>query len=755
MSRETRYPQESIRIGVPRILGMFETFPFWKTLLAKCGFEVVLSAPSDQALYEKGICSVMSDNICFPAKIAHGHVANLLEERVDRIFYPHVVHNDLEDAAAVNSFNCPIVSAYGEVLKGSMKLGQRGVPPLDSPAVSFRDEALLRKACQLYTRSLGVPRSRFRQAFDAALAAQSNCREELVRQGRKVLDREHDHQRPLIVLAGRPYHADPLIEHGTSNILSELGADVIPADVVSGLCKPCWSEWGALSQWAYPNRVMKSAQWVADQESPYIQLVMLSSFGCGPDAFIADAISDVLNSSGKIFTLIKVDDVSNTGSIRLRLRSLIETLRWHPAQASSPTGTSTKSCLVKIEKPSTLITPFFSEYYSPLIPSALKPLGYNLHTLPPPDTISVEYGLRYTNNDTCYPAIITVGDIIKAFARGDYDPGNTAVAMTQTGGQCRASSYVPTIRRALAKAGYDGVPVYAISTKGSRMSDESTIKLNSRRFFRQALHGLLYADAIACMYHRCAVRERRAGEALGLRDKYLMAGAVCLESEPSSLLPLLAEAVDAFNETITNEAPRPRVGVVGEIYLKYNSFSQMHIVDWLIAQGVEVSIPALSDFFLQYFVNTKINREQHLARFLPLDILEGPFEMMIARWNDRYKAALTRFRLAEPAMTLARKAALASDITSLVNQYGEGWLIPADISYFATLGISNIISVQPFGCIANHIVAKGIERAIKQHYPSTNLLFIDFDPGNSEVNILNRLHYIIDAANTQCHGATR
>lgn len=743
MSQESKHPGKSLRIGVPRILGMFEMFPFWKTLLAECGFEVVLSAPSDQALYENGVCSVMSDNICFPAKIAHGHVANLLEQGVDRIFYPHVVHNDLEDATAVNSFNCPIVSAYGEVLKGAFGLGENGLPPLDSPAVSFRDEHLLCKACRRYTQTLGVPKQRFRKAFDAARAAQSTYREEIVRQGRKILDREHNNQRPLIVLAGRPYHADPQIEHHTSNILSELGADVIPADAVSGLCKPCWDEWGALSRWAYPNRVMKSAQWVADQESPYIQLVMLSSFGCGPDAFIADAISDVLASSGKIFTLIKVDDVSNTGSIRLRLRSLIETLRWSPAGVSVSNPSSTRKPSVRTETPSTLITPFFSEYYSPLIPSALKPLGYDLHTLPPPDSLSVEYGLRYTNNDACYPAIITVGDIIKAFAHGGYDPDNTAVTMTQTGGQCRASSYVPTIKRALAKAGYGGVPVCSISTKGAQASEKPVIKLNSLHFFRQALHGLFYADAIACMYHRCAVRERRTGEALGIRDKYLKAGASCLESEPNSLLPLLTEAVDAFNETLASEAPRPRVGVVGEIYLKYNAFSQMHIVDWLISQGVEVTIPALSDFFLQYFINTKVNRKQQLSRFLPLNILEEPFEKLIARWIHRYEEVLGRFRLAEPSMRMSQKAALASEIVSLVNQYGEGWLIPADISYFATLGISNIISVQPFGCIANHIVAKGIERTVKRRYPLTNLLFIDFEPGTSEVNILNRLRYLI------------
>lgn len=738
----------NIRIGIPRILGMFEVFPFWRTLVANCGFEVVLSDVSNQALYEKGVGSVMSDNICFPAKLAHGHVADLLEKGVDRICYPHVVHDVPEDAAAANSYNCPIVSAYGEVLRASLGLGSGGAPPLDSPVVSFRDDDLLREACRGYVEPLGVSERVFRRAFPDAVAAQQARRSDLLRRGRELLDRPHDRDRPLVVLAGRPYHADPLIEHHASEILSDFGADVVPADVVAGMIEARWGSLGAVSQWAYPNRVLKAAQWVADQEDFCVQLVMISSFGCGPDAFIMDEIRDILTASGKIFTLIKVDEISSTGSVRLRLRSLMETLRWRPVGQEPGSGAPAREMRPRqrSEDGKTFVIPYFADCYTPFISPAFKALGYDLRVLPPPDARSVECGLKYTNNEVCYPAIIIVGDVVKAFESGRCDPGNTVVAMSRTGGQCRASSYTSLIRRALREAGYPEVPVVTIATKQAA-DEQQAFKLNVRRIFQYALHSIFYADAVARMYHRCVVRERRPGDALAIRERFLKEGADRFErGEPHALLPLLAKAVEAFNGALGDADPRPRVGVVGEIYLKYNAFSQMNIVDWMIAQGVEVSMPMLSDFFLQYFVNARVNRKLYLSRLAPSSLLDWAVEKWIGLWNRKYEGVLERFRLYESPSSIYDKADLASGLVNLVNQYGEGWLIPAEIASLAALHIQNVVCVQPFGCIANHVVAKGIEGAVRQRYPLTNLLFLDFDPGTSEVNVLNRLHFMIDYA---------
>jgi predicted CoA-substrate-specific enzyme activase len=750
-----KQPRRNVRIGVPRILEMFETFPFWAELLTGCGFVVELSPASSQALYERGLASVMSDNICFPAKLAHGHVAHLVEAGVDRILYPHVVYSACEDDTAANSYNCPIVSAYSEVLRGSLGLGQNGLPPLDAPTISFRDGALLKRACAAYLQPLGVPPRRFRKAFAAALRAQAECRRELLRQSEAVIAQARGIGRPLIVLAGRPYHADPLIEHQTSEILADLGVDTIPADVASEMAAPRWRELASVSQWTYPNRLLRAAQWVADQPDAAIQYVMLTSFGCGPDAFIMDEIRDVLNSAGKIFTLIKVDDISSVGSIRLRLRSLIETLRWRPpagrerrkAPASTPSYT-------RSDRTRTLIAPYFADCYTPFVAPGLHGLGYDLRVLPPPDAQSVELGMRYTNNEVCYPAILIVGDVIKAFRDGGHDPRNTAVALTQTGGQCRATSYVSLVKRSLVSAGYRDVPVVAITGQTLRINDQPGFRLSPARLLKRTVHCLLYADAIAHMYSRCVVRERRPGGAKALRDRYLRTGAACIgRNEPAALPELLAGAVADFNAALADVEPRPRVAVIGEIYVKYNAFSQMHATDWLISQNVEVIVPSLMDFFLQFFVNAEENRRDNLARGFLVSPLEAALEHLIGRWSRVYHAVMERFRLNEIQPDIHRKAALASEIVSLANQYGEGWLIPAEIASLATMGIHNVVCVQPFGCIANHMVAKGVERLIRQRYPLVNLLFLDFDAGTSEVNFLNRLHYMIDNLKTETAAA--
>ena len=279
-----------LRIGIPRILEIYESYPFWRTLLTECGMQVVLSDPSSQSICDKGLGTVMSDNICFPAKLAHGHVMDLIDKGVDRIFYPQVVHEPCEDRDAANSFNCPIVSGYADVLKGAMGLGEPGAMALDAPPVTFRDEVLLKKALFNYLKTLGVKRNRFGKAFLKARQAQSQYQADLLEKGRRLLDQARQGDKPVVVLAGRPYHIDPFIEHQTSEIISDLGAVVLPVEVAAGLFKGSLRGLTTIPQWAFPNRLLKAAQWVAEENDPRIQYVMLNSFGCGPDAFIMDEI---------------------------------------------------------------------------------------------------------------------------------------------------------------------------------------------------------------------------------------------------------------------------------------------------------------------------------------------------------------------------------------------------------------------------------------------------------------------------------
>ena len=745
-SMASEAPSDGRCIGIPRILGMYEDFPFWCSLLTGCGFKVVLSGESTHLIYEKGLGTVMSDNICFPAKLAHGHVVDLVERGVDRIFYPMTIHEPKDSAGAVNSFNCPIVTGYSDVLKGIVEEKGRETIPFDTPAVSFRDEGLLEKACWRYLKSLKVSRYRFEKAFRKALAAQCEFRDTLYRQGQELLDQARAQGRMVIVLAGRPYHADPLIEHQTSDLLADLGVDVLPVDPAARMSRGSLRDLVAVPQWAWPNRLLKAAQWVAGQGNTDIQYVMLNSFGCGPDAFIMDEIRDVLSAAGKTFTLIKIDEIFSTGSVRLRLRSLVETRNSRSVSKPLPDRycrVTTASCRPN-DRRKPIIVPYFSDFYSPFFPPIFRLLGYDLQNLPPADELSVQYGLAYANNEVCYPAIVVVGDIIKAFKTGQYDPEQTVVGMTQTGGQCRASNYLALIKKALAAAGYPSVPVMSVSYADEMVNNPPGFEFDFRRIIRPAFTSLLYADAIARMYYRSVVRERLKGQAGKVRDHYLKVAPVLVENKDvEGLLKLLRNAVRDFNDVVAGPIHCPRIGIVGEIFLKYNRFSQMHVIDWLVSQGVEVVVPCLLDFVMQFFVNEKVNRECFIQRGGVCILKQTFLERQCHKWIRRFEQVLSGFCCYEPPIGIWQKARSASRIVSLTSQFGEGWLIPAEIAGFAGEGIWDVVCLQPFGCIANHVIAKGIERRLKQLYPKVNLLFLDFEAGTSEVNVYNRLHFMI------------
>ncbi|WP_300672842.1 acyl-CoA dehydratase activase-related protein [Desulfoluna sp.] len=747
-SLEPSAPAASLCIGIPRILGMFETFPFWHTLFTECGFKVVLSDPSTPEIYEKGLGTIMADNICFPAKLAHGHVADLLGRGVDRIFYPFAIHESNDQPDAVNSYNCPIVAGYADVLKGAVETGAEEEIPFDAPTLSFRDPVLLKRACFSYLKTLGVSHGRMREAFQQAQDSQKRFCDQLCQEGEALLDAAAEQGRTVVVLAGRPYHADPLIEHQTSEILADLGVDVIPVDLPARLCLKSLTELSAVSQWTFPNRLLKAAQWVADQPDPHIQFVMLNSFGCGPDAFIMDEIHDILAASDKIFTLIKIDEISSTGSSRLRLRSLVETLNGRaPAEPARVKPIKQTPPYRREDRIKPIIAPYFADCYSPFFPPIFKLLGYDLQVLPPSDSQSVEYGLTYANNEICYPATVIIGDFIKAFKTGLYDPRNTVVGMSQTGGQCRATSYISLIKRALVSAGYAEVPVIAAAYGNGATNDQPGFEFQVRRIIGPALSSLLFADAVSRLFYKTVVRERQPGQALALRDHYLdVARAFSEKGDTQGLLSLLKEAVVDFNAAIGDPSPLPRIGVVGEIFLEYNRFCQMGVVDWMISQGVEVSVPSLLDFVMQYFVNVKVNRRSHLEHGGAFMIKQMFMERTAMKRIHSFEQVLTGFSCYEPRAGIHQKAQLASNIVNLASQFGEGWLIPAEIAEYAREGIWNVVCLQPFGCIANHVIAKGIEWKVKKLYPEISLLFLDFDAGASEVNILNRLHFMIESA---------
>jgi len=731
-----------IRIGIPRVLNMFENLPFWTTLFVECGLSVVVSAPSSRPLFERGLPTVTSDNICMPAKLANGHVLDLIDRSVDRIFYPRIVY-ERKTRSAINSYNCPIVTGYPDVVRSAIDPQSNHGIPFDTPTLTFHDMGLMRRACWRYLRRLGVSRQRFLTAFARAIDEQEQYSRSLSQEIEETLEAAASDGRPVVSFVGRPYHLDPLINQGIPEKTAALGVDVIPGS--HEWQDDCLENVQVLTQWAYPNRLYQAVRRASHHQ--HVEILQVNSFGCGPDALASDELRELLREQGRDLTVVRVDENASPGSILLRLRTLVETLEIRPRceNLEPPRRRRRLPAFLRRDRRRTILAPSLSDHLSPIIESEFTALGYRIEVLPPADRESLEHGLRYVNNEVCYPAILVIGDVLKALASGDYDPSDVAVGITQTGGQCRASCYLNLMSNALRAAGYGNIPAISLSM-GQRLHRQPGFRLNSWALGVRGTASLIASDAISMMTRACQVRERHPGQSRALSQQLTGEWLAERRRDIPSLLAFLERAVSRFRDIPVDLRPLPRVGLVGEIYVKYGEYSNHRIVDWLTSRGVEVMIPPLFTFFFQGVRNrfhaqrAGIRRPSPFAWVLPLT--ERAVQGVLNRANEILRGL--------PYVTgfpdLRELATRASEVVPLASRYGEGWLLSGEMIHLAGLGAENILCLQPFGCLANQVVAKGVEKRLRSLHPSLRVLFIDLDHNTSQTNILNRVHFLVQNA---------
>jgi predicted nucleotide-binding protein (sugar kinase/HSP70/actin superfamily) len=736
-----------LTLGLPRALNFYENFPFWCTLLVESGIQVHLSRASNSALFELGAATVMSENICFPAKLLHGHIFDLLQAGVDRILFPMVFYEQREFADAVNCFNCPVVSGYPDVVRSAIDPAGRHGIPLDQPAITFQNVELLQRNCRDYLTGLGVSGARFERAFGLALAAQVEYKAAVRAAAEQAVAHARAAGQRIVVLVGRPYHVDPLVNHGLPEVLAGMGVTVLTEDAVPLARGETLKNPLVVTQWAYANRCYHVARWAREQ--PDVEVVQLNSFGCGPDAFTLDEMRGLLAEAGRGHTVIRIDEIDSLGSARLRLRSMLAA-RGQAASAAEAGGARprrTTRLFSREDHARRILVPEFSQFCTPPIVRPLLDQGYSLEQLPSPDQESVQIGLKYTNNEICYPGIIVIGDILKALQSGRYRLEDVAAGSWETGGQCRASNIASLLKQALVAAGFGQVPVITISTKLASVNQQPGFKVNLATYLYKALLGMAYTDGLSALYHATAVRELHAGDAQALADRCLAPfNAGTLPVTRPAIFAALRQAVTDFEGIAVDTERRPQVGIVGEVYVKYNRFVNHDLARWLMRQGLEVNLPPLLSFFLGAYVGYRAGVE---ARIRPPDWLAGLLAatrrpvLAVVQQADRI---LQRARYYHPRHTLEATADSAQAALHLTHQYGEGWLLAGEIGQYVRAGVRNIICLQPFGCIANHVIAKGIARRLQSLYPSLNLLFLDLDAGLSEVNFFNRLHFFVEQA---------
>ncbi|MDR3269987.1 MAG: 2-hydroxyacyl-CoA dehydratase [Peptococcaceae bacterium] len=732
-------------IGIPRVLNMYEDYPFWHTFFTELGYRVVLSERSSKRVYEMGMETIPSESACYPAKLVHGHITSLLKRGVKKIFHPCIPFNQKEDPEANNRYNCPIVISYPETIYANVDaLRQSDVKyyhpflPLDAPK---------RLAQRLWheLKEENLSKREVTAAVQKAYAAWSNYKQDVRRQGEEALRYIDEHDIKGIVLAGRPYHIDQEINHGIPEMIQSFGFAVLSEDSIRHL--------GAIErplrvvdQWVYHSRLYAAASFVARKKN--LELVQLNSFGCGLDAITSDQIKEILESYGKIYTLLKIDEINNLGSARIRVRSLIAAIQEREKLHFTPQKLREATPRVlfteEMKKTHTILVPQMAPIHFQFLQTVFENAGYNLEVLPSVDQTVIDEGLRFVHNDACYPAIIVIGQLMQALRSGKYDLDNTSVMMSQTGGGCRATNYIALIRKALHDAKIPHVPVISLNTAGLEKNPGFKITM---RMFDEILMALIYGDLLMRVLYRVRPYEMVNGTTQRLYETW---SERCRES-------LKNHNKKEFNENIRRivndfdllpvqeDLLKPRVGVVGEILVKFHPTANNNIVALLESEGAEAVVPDLTDFFLYGAYDSKFNYKY----------LSGTFKgMLVGNWTiariESYRKAMkqalrvSRRFDAPPAIDVL--AGYAKEHLSLGNQTGEGWFLTGEMVELLHSGVNNIVCLQPFACLPNHITGKGMVRELRRAYPTANIAPIDYDPGASEVNQLNRIKLMLSVA---------
>ena len=732
-------------VGIPRVLNMYENYPFWYTFFTKLGYRVVLSPQSSRKIYELGIESIPSESECYPAKLAHGHVTWLIKQGVKFIFYPCVPYEHKEIEKTNNHYNCPIVTSYAENIKNNVEELKTENIDFRNPFLSFENVEILEK--RLSEEFNNIPSSQVKAAVKDAWNELMQSKEDIHKKGEEVIKYLDETGKRGIVLAGRPYHVDPEINHGIPELINSYGIAVLTEDSVSHLGKvdrPLI----VMDQWMYHSRLYAAASYVKTKDN--LDLIQLNSFGCGLDAVTTDAVNDILTKAGKIYTVLKIDEVNNLGAARIRVRSLIAALKVrekkHYQRKIESAAFSRVEFTPEMRKNYTILCPQMSPIHFDLLGPALSSCGYNFEVLDNDNKSSVDMGLKYVNNDACYPSLMVVGQIMNAVLSGKYDLSKTAIIITQTGGGCRASNYIGFIRRALSKAGLSYIPVISLSAQGLEVNSGFKYDL---KMLKKAMMAIVYGDVFMNVVYRTRPYEKVPGSVNALHEKWKK---VLIEqlTQPKVSMREYNKNVRAIIKDFDNiellDIKKPRVGVVGEILVKFLPSANNYIVDLLESEGAEAVVPDLMGFLLYCAENANFKRD-YLGASKKSAFLNNSVIKILEWFRKSSTKALKESKRFTAPSSIQETAALAKDLVSLGNQTGEGWLLTGEMIELIHNGAGNIVCCQPFACLPNHIVGKGVIKELRAAFPESNIIAVDYDPGASEVNQLNRIKLMLATAN--------
>lgn len=731
-------------IGIPRVLNIYENYPFWFTFFTELKYRVELSPRSSKKIYELGIETIPSESVCYPAKLVHGHIMSLVKRDVDIIFYPCIPYESIEYKDADNHFNCPIVTSYPEVIKNNMDVIKESGTVFMNPFLPFYNKKRLTQRLFDEFGVFGISKAEIERAAEKAWVELNNVKQDIRNKGEEVLRYLEQTGGKGIVLAGRPYHIDHEINHGIPNIITGFGMAVLTEDSIAHLGN-IQQPLRVVDQWVYHSRLYRAASFVKDKKN--LEIVQLNSFGCGLDAVTTDQVEEILSSSGKIYTVLKIDEIDNLGAAKIRIRSLKAAMDERDKNGfellKGDSSYKKVKFTKKMKKNHTILVPQMSPIHFQFLEEAFNSSGYNVEVLPSVDRKAVDEGLKYVNNDACYPSIIVVGQVVEALKSGRYDLDNTSVMITQTAGGCRATNYIGFLRKALKNANMPNIPVISLNFAG--LEKNPGFK-KTPGLLNKILIGLVYGDLLMRVLYRVRPYEKIKGSANLLYNSWVER---CKESVRSgkhrTFKDNIYKIVEEFDSLKLNNIEKPKVGLVGEILVKFHPTANNNVVDIIEKEGAEAVMPDLVDFLLYCAYDSNF-KHQYLADKKMTKVIKNVAIDLIEYYRKDMRKALEKSKRFHAPCSIYQLADMASEILSIGNQTGEGWFLTAEMIELIKSGAQNIVCMQPFACLPNHVTGKGMIKELKSRYPKANITAVDYDPGASEVNQLNRIKLMMSVA---------
>jgi len=703
------------RIGIPRALHTFELSPLWESFFTELGFEVVVSSRTNDEIIHKGV-EVVTTDTCFPIKVAHGHVINLLEKEVDYLFLPSLIDFPQPDPRLKRTYNCPWSQALPYLVNSAIPLKDYSVRVLE-PKISFRES--LEKSLEKIGKELVDDPSLIKKAIQVAKKTQSQFYKKLREKGKTVL-KELGDKRGFVIIS-RPYNGcDPGLNMDIAEKMRELGMLAIPMDFLE-IDPSVISEDYPNMYWNYGQRILAAARYIKNTSNLYP--IYITNFGCGPDSFVTKFFAEEMD---RPFLELQIDEHSAEAGIITRLEAFLDSIQGRsirPKKAISYVNSSPS------RNGRVIYIPYMDDH-SYALKATFEALGQKAEVMEKSDAESLREGQKYTSGRECYPAILTTGDMLKIIKRKDFDPKKTAFFMGEAQGPCRFGQYKKFQEQLLKRLGYPDIPIISLNSENSYGG-------YGVKFTKLAWSGIAAIDILRKVQRIIRVDEKNKGETNRVYEKYREKVCQAIR-EDKPLLPVMKEAAEQFRKIERVDSDKPAITIVGEIYIRHNPYANLFLIDELEKLGLKVELASMREWFFytnEMYKDTTIKEKRFIE--LAKNRIRNFFQEFIEkRLEEPFKDLIEGFE--EPDI---------EHILKLGERYldrslrGEAILSVGKILSSIERGRDGVINVMPFTCMPGNLTA-AITSQIERDYPDFPILSLSYD-GSRQANYLNKIRTFV------------